>query len=203
MAINAVVFDIGGVLVKTPRTAWQQKWEAILGMPAGQLDHSMQATWKAGSLGSLTLEQVHRQTASVLGIGPDQVGLLMDDMWREYLGFLNEELYTYFKNLRPKFGTALLSNSFTGARHKEHERYGFEDSCDLIIYSHEVGLLKPNPQIYALACKTLQREASEIIFVDDLDMMVDAANSVGMHGVVHKTNRQTLASIDRLLSQHR
>ena len=121
MAIKAIVFDIGGVLEITPRTGWQQKWEKNLKLEAGQLREKMYNTWRAGSIGTISLDQVLNQTTAVLEITPEQTKQLMDDLWQEYLGSLNVELYDYFKSLRPRFTTAILSNSFVGAREKEQQ----------------------------------------------------------------------------------
>ncbi|MEM7737003.1 MAG: HAD-IA family hydrolase, partial [Deinococcota bacterium] len=161
----------------------------------------MYDTWRAGSIGTITLEQVHEQTAAVLGISPEQVALLMGDLWTEYLGSLNTELYDYFKNLRHKFTTAILSNSFVGAREKEQAQYGFEDSCDLIIYSHEVGVSKPDPKIYELTCQRLKLAPHEIIFVDDVTVIIEAAVDFGLHGVLFENNQQTISSIESLIAR--
>lgn len=200
MAIKAIVFDIGGVLEITPRTGWQQKWEKNLKLEAGQLREKMYDTWRAGSIGTISLDQVLNQTTAVLEITPEQTKQLMDDLWQEYLGSLNVELYDYFKSLRPRFTTAILSNSFVGAREKEQQAYGFEDSCDLIIYSHEVGMSKPDPQIYMLTCEKLQLNPNEIIFVDDAKVIIDAANACGLHGIQFIDNQQTISEIEALIN---
>ena len=200
MAIKAIVFDIGGVLEITPRTGWQQKWEKNLKLEAGQLREKMYNTWRAGSIGTISLDQVLNQTTAVLEITPEQTKQLMDDLWQEYLGSLNVELYDYFKSLRPRFTTAILSNSFVGAREKEQQAYGFEDSCDLIIYSHEVGMSKPDPQIYMLTCEKLQLNPNEIIFVDDAKVIIDAANACGLHGIQFIDNQQTISEIEALIT---
>jgi FMN phosphatase YigB (HAD superfamily) len=45
--------------------------------------------------------------------------------------------------LRPRYRTAIFSNSFVGAREKERERYGFEDLTDLVVHSQEIGRFAP------------------------------------------------------------
>ena len=57
MAIRAVVFDIGGVLEITPRTGWEEKWEARLHVKPGELPNrhpQQQLCWcsrqRAGAL---------------------------------------------------------------------------------------------------------------------------------------------------------
>jgi hypothetical protein len=48
-----------------------------------------------------------------------------------------------------------VSNSFVGARDRE-QAYGFEGLVNEIIYSHETGLLKPDPRIFAMICERLE-----------------------------------------------
>ena len=67
----------------------------------------------------------------------------MDDVWREYVGMLNTELADYFARLRPAYMTGIVSNSFVGAREREQEAHRLSDLCDVIVYSHEEGCLKP------------------------------------------------------------
>lgn len=58
-------------------------------------------------------------------------------------------------SLRPRCKTGILSNSLVGARKREQEAYRFSDMCDVIVYSHEEGYLKPDPQIYRTVCDRL------------------------------------------------
>jgi putative hydrolase of the HAD superfamily len=126
----------------------------------------------------------------------------MDDVWREYLGALNVELTEYFRGLRPKYKTAILSNSFVGARRKEQERYRFEELCDFIIYSHEVGMSKPDPRIYALTCERLGVPPAEVIFLDDREGAIEAARAFGIHGVLFKDNAQAIADIETCIREN-
>ena len=200
MTIKAVVFDIGGVLENTPPTGWKEVWENKLTLAPGQLRQRMYDTWRAGSIGAISLEEVHVQTADILELGEAQVSSLMDDLWAEYLGTLNQELYDYFESLRPQYQTAILSNSFVGAREKEQAHYKFEDICDFIIYSHEVGMAKPNTEIYALTCKRLELEPSEVVFLDDAKVCVEAARAFGMRGVLFENTAQAISEIEILLN---
>ena len=199
MAIRAVVFDIGGVLEITPTTGWDKKWEAKLGLKPGHLAEQLHNVWKDGSIGKISIGEVEKSTGEILGLDRAQVDDFMHDLWEEYLGTLNVELAAYFANLRPRYKTAILSNSFVGAREKEQERYGFEDICDLIIYSHEVGLQKPDRAIYELLCERLGVQPGEVIFLDDVDACVDAAREIGIHAILFKETTQAISDIEACL----
>jgi hypothetical protein len=60
VAIRAVVFDIGGVLEITPDLGTDRRWEERLGWPAGDMDRRMRDVWRGGSIGTITLADVHQ-----------------------------------------------------------------------------------------------------------------------------------------------
>lgn len=100
MAIEAVLFDIGGVLEYTPRTGWEQRWASELGMSLQEFERRLAPVGRPGSLGEITLHGAERRIASVFGLDEAALGRFMDDLWEEYLGTLNEELTAYFASLR-------------------------------------------------------------------------------------------------------
>ena len=195
MAIQAVVFDVGGVLEITPDLGVTPKWEQRLQLVAGELDKRLHDVWRGGSIGTISEQDVHRSISEIMGMSTAQVDAFMQDIWQEYLGTLNTELVEYFRSLRPKYQTAFLCNSFVGAREKEQERYHFDELCDFIIYSHEVGMSKPDPRIYAITCERLGRQPAEVIFLDDREPNIEAARQFGMHGILFKNNAQAIADI--------
>ncbi len=190
MAIRAVVFDIGGVLEVTPDLGITQRWEARLGLPAGGLDERMHEAWVGGSIGTITEHDVHQAVRERLGLDEPQLEAFMADLWREYLGTANTELIEYVRQLRPRYRTGILSNSFVGAREREQAAYGFEDLVDEIVYSHESGMSKPDPRIYALVCERLDVRPEETVFVDDADRCVEGARRVGLYAIRFQDNAQ-------------
>src|SRR5260370_24720952 len=169
MAIRAVVFDIGGVLEITPRTGWVEKWEAHLHLKPGELDERLMDVCKDGSSGNISEEEVEQSVGEIMGMDQGQVEALMADLWEEYLGELNVELAAYFASLRPRYQTAILSNSFSGARSKEQERYHFAEICDLLIYSHAEVIAKPERGFFELTCERLGVQPAQRVFLDDFE----------------------------------
>lgn len=199
MAVRAVVFDIGGVLEITPDLGVDQLWESRFGLRRGELLERMRDIWRGGSIGTITLEQVHEALRERLGLDAATLAAYMADLWREYLGTANTELIEYARGLRPRYRTGILSNSFLGAREREQAAYGFEDLVDEIVYSHEVGMSKPDPQIYALVCERLTVLPHEMIFLDDSGPCVSGAREAGIHAIHYRNNAQALAEIKALL----
>lgn len=204
MAIRAVVFDIGGVLeldvIELVDHGLDARWEQRLGLQPGELDQRMESLWRAGSLGKCTEEDVHQGMRERLGMSQDQVEEYMREMWDWYCGRLNVQMADYFRRLRPRYQTAILSNSFVGARREEQQRYHFEEMCDLIIYSHEVGIAKPEKRIFELTCERLGVQPAEMIFLDNAEMHVAAARELGIHAILFKETTQAIADIEVCLN---
>lgn len=196
MPIRAVVFDIGGVLEINPRTGWEETWEKRLHLKPGELNERLMDMWRAGSQGTISEADVERRVGELLGLNQAQVDALMADLWDEYLGSLNIELAAYFASLRPRYQTAILSNSFVGARQREEEHYHFAEMCDLIIYSHEEGIAKPDRRIFALTCERLGAQPAEVIFLDDVAGHVAAARELGIQAILFKETAQAIADIE-------
>ena len=202
MTIRAAVFDIGGVLEITPPTGWVEKWEARLHLNPGELDERLMDVWRAGSLGNIPQEEVETRIGKIMGMDQGQVAALMADLWEEYPGELNVELAAYFASLRPRYQTAILSNSFAGARGKEQERYHFAELCDLLIYSHEEGIAKPERRIFELTCERLGVRPAEIVFLDNVESNVAAAREFGIHAILFQETAQAIAAIQACLQAH-
>jgi epoxide hydrolase-like predicted phosphatase len=195
MPIKAVVFDIGGVLEINPRTGWPALWATRLKLEPREFEQRLESIWGPGSIGALSLEEIERRTADALGLDHATLAALMSDWWAEYIGTLNRELADYFGGLRPWYRTGILSNSFVGAREREQAAYGFEDMCDVIVYSHEVGWRKPDPRIYHVVCERLGVPPEDAVLLDDVQENVDGARAVGMRAIAFANTRQAIADL--------
>lgn len=199
--VRAVVFDIGGVLEITPDTGWRARWADALDLSVDDLEARIREPAFAGSRGHITLESFVGEIQAALGLDDDQAAAFMDDVWTQYLGTLNEDLLTYFSGLRSRVRTGILSNSFVGAREREQALYGFEDHCDTIVYSHEEGLMKPDPAFYAVVCERLGVQPDEVVFLDDQEACVEGARAVGMHALVFEDNTTAIEGIEAALER--
>jgi len=200
MTIRGVLFDIGGVLELTGPMDEDRIWAPRLGLTPEQYAERTRAVWRAGSLGTMSLPEVHGGLAEALDTDADTVTALMDDVWIRYLGTANHELIEFARGLRPRYRTGILSNSFVGAREREQQAYGFEDLVDEIVYSHEIGVGKPDPRCYEIACARLGLPADEVVFVDDHEACVDGARAYGMSAILFTSNAVVIAELERLLA---
>ncbi len=79
MAIQAVVFDIGGVLEITPDLGVTRKWEQHLQLAVGELDKRLDDVWRGGSIGTISEQDVHRGIREIMGMSTAQVDAFMQD----------------------------------------------------------------------------------------------------------------------------
>ncbi|WP_328890979.1 HAD family hydrolase [Streptomyces sp. NBC_00316] len=195
MTATCVILDIGGVLEITPQTGWVQRWEERLELPPGTVNERMRDVWHAGSVGSISEQEVHEQVATRLGLDALRTEAFTADLWAEYLGTPNEELITYVRGLRERCRLGILSNSFVGARERETALYHFDALVDQIVYSHEIGIEKPDRRAFEAACTSLEVRPENCLFIDDVAANVHAARVTGMQAHLFEDNARTITRI--------
>jgi putative hydrolase of the HAD superfamily len=92
--------------------------------------------------------------------------------------------------------TGLLSNSMGTGR---YDRDAFPELFDGVVISGEVGLHKPQPEIFRLGCERIGLPPRECVFVDDLRENCDGAEAVGMTAILHRGAETTIPELERLL----
>lgn len=112
---------------------------------------------------------------------------------------VNEELMRHInKNLKPKYKIGMISNS-SGRSISELLSDEQKKIFDIMVFSAEVGVAKPQPEIYEIAAKRLGVLEAECIYVDDDDFRVAGAKNAGMHGIIYKNFNQMKTELEKLL----
>jgi putative hydrolase of the HAD superfamily len=120
---------------------------------------------------------------------------LLGRMFAAYLPI--PAMYDTIRALRAAgFGTALLSNSW-GC--EEYPRADFPGLFDTVVLSGEVGMRKPEKEIFLHAAQTLGLAPEECVFIDDMAANVAAAQACGMTGVLHTEAATTARALQDLL----
>jgi epoxide hydrolase-like predicted phosphatase len=92
--------------------------------------------------------------------------------------------------------TGLLSNSWSTSH---YDRDLLAELFDAVVISAEVGLHKPQPEIYLLAAERLGVDPESCVFVDDLRENCAGAEAVGMAAILHRDPGETIPRLERLL----
>jgi putative hydrolase of the HAD superfamily len=202
VAIQAVAFDIGDVLERiAPFEQFSERWRVRLGMTEPDFAAALATVdpQRASRTGALTEAQLAARYAAALGMSVSQTAEFTAELWDWYCGDLDAEMVSFAASLRPRFRTGILSNSVAGARREEQARYGFAELVDVVVYSHEIGVAKPDPQAFRLLCQALGVQPAELVFLDDVSGHIDVACQLGIHGIVHAAAPDSIAAVEALI----
>ena len=90
--------------------------------------------------------------------------------------------------------TGLLSNSWGN----DYDRSDWLEMFDTVVISGEVGMRKPEREIFELTLDRIGLPAAECVFVDDMPHNIAAAAQAGLAGIVHRTFAETAGELEAL-----
>lgn len=199
MSIEAVVFDFGGVLVRTEDRKPRSQLAVRLGMTYDELSALIFDSPSAiqAMKGEISAEEHWRAVQNSLGVSDADIQQVRVEFWAGDI--LDEELANFLRALRPRFKTALLSNAWDDLRQLLEEVWQIEDAFDQLIISAEIGLVKPNLDIYQRMVADLGIEPSQAVFVDDFLHNVEGAQAAGLQAIHFRSHDQALVELKKLL----
>jgi epoxide hydrolase-like predicted phosphatase len=199
MGIQAVIWDLGGVLLRTedyaPRRALAQRF----GMTVAEIEEIVFSgeSGDRAQRGEINVEQHWENQRRALGLSPAEMQAFRDEFWAG--DRLDTDLVAYIRRLRRDFKTGLLSNAFSDLRRVVTETWKFADAFDEMVISAEVGLVKPDPRIYRLALERLGIAPAEAVFIDDFSRNVLGARAEGLNAIHFQDPQQTRRELEGLL----
>ena len=184
--ISAVIFDVGGVLVRTEDAGRRRMIEQRLGLQAGEAEELVfnQEMGRAAQLGQITTEQLWNWLKNHLRL--DDAGLI--EFRREFYGGdrLDTALVDYIRSLRPGYQTAIISNASDNLLDTLTSTYPIVDAFDLVVGSAYEGVMKPDAIIFERTLDRLGRQPGETVFIDDFSHNVEGARAVGMNAIHYR-----------------
>lgn len=196
--IKTVIFDVGGVLVRTVDYSHRRHWEKKLGLKereAEQIVFNSEMGILAQS-GNITREELWTWIGQRLDLAPARLRAFRQGFWAGDV--LDTALIDYIRTLRPRYQTAIISNATDSLRVSLAQKYPIDDAFDLIVCSAEERVMKPDPRIYRLTLERLGREPAEAVFIDDSAPNVAAAREIGMHAIHFHANMDVPAELAEL-----
>ena len=97
---------------------------------------------------------------------------------------------------------ALLTNAVREFRPVIEKTVPIYDLFDVIIDSSEVGMRKPDKEIYDLTSQKLEVDNDQCLMIDDLIANVHGAENAGMQGLLFTTSDETAAAIRHTFQLH-
>lgn len=187
MAIKAVIFDCFGVLTTD---GWKQIRQEVLTEDA-QWDEARRLD-QAVNTGRISYNEFVAEVAKLVGRSESETRK------RLVTSAPTTKLFEYIRDsLKPHYKIGMLSNAADNWLDELFEPWQVE-LFDETVLSYQVGMVKPDPNIYDLAATKLGVLPEECVFVDDVERYVVAAVDVGMKGIVFTDTEQFMTEFEEI-----
>jgi len=185
LGLRAVVFDYGMVLTGPPDPEAYANLLRITGLPSSRLDGFYWADRHAYDEGKLTGLGFWQKIVNDAGLklsqsDLDELNLWDARMWTTQNGAM---LAWQQKLKRQGFLTAILSNMGDNVLENMKREFDWLSRFDVLVWSFQVHMAKPDPAIYGHLLKELGTRPEETLFLDDRPVNVEAANALGIKGI--------------------
>jgi epoxide hydrolase-like predicted phosphatase len=200
--VKGLLVDFGGVLTTNVFQSFKQFAEAE-GLPPDTIKRAFKEDREALALlrrlekGELTAQEFEPPFAERIGVRGDRVDGLVERLFAG-VGPEDRMLGAVKKARESGFRTGLISNSWGGSG-IHYEGTPLEDLFDAVVISGDVGMHKPEPEIFHLGAERIGVAPADCVFVDDLRENCAGAEAVGMTAILHRGADSTLPELARLL----
>jgi glucose-1-phosphatase len=202
MVIQAVIWDLGGVLLRTEDGGPREALARRLGRTRAELEKLVFSSESGdrAQLGEIDVAQHWENLRTQLGFTSDELEMFRQQFWQGDV--LDRKLVAYIRELRSRYKTGLLSNAFSDLRAVVTDHWKFADAFDVMVISAEVHLVKPDARIYRLALERLGVAPRQAVFIDDFSYNVEGARAQGLHAIHFRSPSQARAELEQLLDGH-
>jgi len=199
--IKAIVFDVGGVLLRTEDSSSRRCLEEKYQLPQNSIDELVfnSEAAQSSTIGQASQEAVWAHVAKTLALDDYELLDFIKAFWAG--DRIDQSLINFLEDCRPKFKTALLSNAWAGTRKILEEDYGIKEvkTVDHILISAEFGVAKPDTQIYQILANTLKLPFKQILFIDDFIENIEAAQQLGIQTIHYQPGMDLINRVKSLL----
>lgn len=203
MAIEAVIWDFGGVLTTSPFEAFA-RFERERGLPVDIIRRTNAANHLENAWAKFERAEVDVETFDRL-FAAESLALGAEVRGREVLpllqGDLRPEMVVALTRIGEQFRTGCITNNLpanaigsAGGR----SLYVAEVMAlfDHVIESAKIGLRKPDPRIYRMMVETLQVDPKACVYLDDLGVNLKPAREMGMTTIKVTSAPQAIAELE-------
>ena len=182
MALRAVVFDYGIVLTGPPDASAHEKLLSITGLPLARFESLYWADRPAYDEGKLTGIGYWQKFLREAGLPPDQEKVEELNQWDTRMWTIQNPVMVDWQLALKQSGllTAILSNMGDAVLASVEREFDWIGRFDLLVWSCQVGVVKPDAAIYRHMLAELGTRPDEILFIDDKLPNVEAARALGI-----------------------
>jgi putative hydrolase of the HAD superfamily len=198
--IKAIIFDFGRVISSQKPLSLFRAYEDDLGLAPGSINQIMFSSplWQEALLGLKTAREFWAAIGPELGLKTREK---IDEFRRRYHSdeSINRPVLNLIRQLHGRYQLAVLSN-FPPGLDEWLADWGILELFDVVYCSGDEGLIKPDPAVYNLTLKRLGVLPHEAVFIDDTGGHVEAAQKLGIHGIIFTNAAELEQELNQLLT---
>jgi len=184
--IKTVIFDYAGVLTATKNNyKFAKKYHKRFGLDADELMGLTYAKWKPALISKESESEYWSELEKALGT--DQV-ILKDLIIKTFP--LDLRIIKIIDKIKNKYKIVMMSNQVESWLEDVIRRDNLKEKFHYFINSYNVGLTKPDLEIFKLALRETKSEPQETLFVDDSVENIEAAKKMGIQVILFITFEQ-------------
>jgi len=185
LALRAVIFDFGMVLTGQPNMEAHDEMVRLTGQTPERFEELYWADRHAYDEGKLNGAAFWQKFArdSGLALSQDQIDEL-NRLDGRYWTTQNPAMVAWQGQLRQAgLRTGILSNMGDTVLASIEREFAWLNNFDVLVWSFQLGIAKPDPAIYHYILEKLGTRAEETLFIDDKRVNIEAAKALGMIGI--------------------
>lgn len=181
--IKAIIFDIGGVLIRTEDRSYRNSLEDRLGLQRGESELLVfnGEMGKKAQMGEITSADLYRSIQSRLNLDAAGLTRFKQEFWGG--DRLDNELVEFIRQLKQRYTVCVISNFMDALPDMLKSDYPAADAFHFTVVSADVGVMKPAADIFEYTLRLLNLRPEETVFIDDFQHNIDGCRAVGMHGI--------------------
>jgi len=196
--LRAVVFDYGMVLTAPPDPKAYSELLRLTGLSREQLEHFYWADRHAFDEGKLDGSSFWRKVTSDAGLALDSATIAQLALWDARMWTTQNDAMLAWQQMLKQRGilTAILSNIGDTVLANMLSEHKWLNRFDVLVWSYQLHMAKPDPAIFQHTLKQLGTRPEETLFIDDKQVNIDAANAIGMKGLLFTNVEKLRADLE-------
>jgi epoxide hydrolase-like predicted phosphatase len=196
--IQAVIFDVGGVLLRTEDRSVRRRLEQRLGLGEGEAEFLVfnSEHGRKAQLGLTSAAEHWSWLAQRLGLNEIELAQFQHEFWGG--DRLDEHLIQMIRSLRSVYQIAIISNAMDDLHDLLTRKYPIADAFDLIVGSAYEHVMKPDAVIFERTLQRLGCQPQEAVFIDDFAHNVEGARRLGLQAIHYQPGLDLAEELERL-----
>jgi len=199
-SIKAVIWDLAGVVLHTVKGTFNSLLAERLDAPLNDIERLVSSKendlWDINEIDD---DAFYTFLLEELNMPMEKKSILRKFVLEDF--YIDQEILAYIKKIQKSFTTALLTNFPAHVHDFMKTDWIVDGAFDHIIASCDVKLIKPDPAIYTLTLARIRCLAEETVFIDDREINVQAAEKLGITGIVYQSRSQTINDLVAILQK--